>query len=214
MESRLYRARVRSPGELKVRDIPLGVAEKSSAKQRLGEILREHSQESVGLIAPQKMREAAATPLAEHFKVFVQELKTSGCVKRYVQGVENYVGTLMRDCTWEHFKDVNAESFQAWRQKQQKAPKTLNEYLVAMRAFLKWAERLGFIARNALGKVEMLRVQGRQKRARRAYTADEIQQLLAVAGARLPIYLLAVLTGIRRGEIKQLRWADVVLDGR
>jgi hypothetical protein len=29
----------------------------------------------------------------------------------------------------------------------------------------------------------------------------------------MPIYLLALLTGIRRGEIKQLRWADVVLDG-
>jgi len=58
------------------------------------------------------MREAAETPLAKHFEGFVQELKTSGRVKRYVQGVENYVGTLMRDCTWEHFKDVSAESFQ------------------------------------------------------------------------------------------------------
>jgi integrase len=210
---RLYRARVQFPGDHKMRDIPLEVTEQRSAEQKLQQILKEHSQESVGLLAPQKMRDAAAIPLAEHFPVFVQELKTSGCVKRYVQGVENYVGTLMKDCAWEHFKDVNAESFQVWRQKQTKAPKTLNEYLVAMRAFLKWAERLGFIARNSLGKVAMLRVQGRQERARRAYTADEIQRLLAVAGARFPVYLLAVLTGIRRGEIKKLRWADAVLDG-
>jgi len=119
----------------------------------------------------------------------------------------------MKDCGWGRFKAVNAESFQAWRQKQTKAPKTLNEYLVAMRAFLKWAERLGFIAKNPLARVETLRVQGRQERARRAYTADEVQRLLAVGGPRLPIYLLALLTGIRRGEIKQLRWADVVLDG-
>ena len=210
---RLYRARVRFPGEHKMRDIPLEVTEQRSAEQKLQQILKDHSQESVGLIAPQKMRDAAATPLAEHFPVFVQELKTSGCVKRYVQSVENYVGTLMKDCAWEYFKDVNAESFELWRQKQQKAPKTVNEYLVAMRAFLKWAERLGFIARNPLGKVSTLRVQGRQERARRAYTADEIQRLLAVAGARLPLYLVAVLTGIRRGEIKKLRWADAVLDG-
>ena len=210
---RLYRARVRFPGEHRMRDIPLEVTEQRSAEQKLQQILKEHSQESVGLLAPQKMREAAETPLADHFKVFVQELKTSGCVKRYVQGVENYVGTLMKDCGWGHFKDVSAESFQAWRQKQTKAPKTLNEYLVAMRAFLKWAERLGFIAKNPLAQVETLRVQGRQERARRAYTADEVQRLLAVAGPRLPIYVLALLTGIRRGEIKQLRWADVVLDG-
>ncbi len=210
---RLYRARVRFPGENKMRDIPLEVTEQRSAEQKLQQILKDQSQESVGLLAPQKMRDAAAIPLAEHFPVFVQELKTSGCVKRYVQGVENYVGTLMKDCAWEHFKDVNAESFQVWRQKQTKAPKTLNEYLVAMRAFLKWAEGLGFIARNPLGKVATLRVQGRQERARRAYTADEVQRLLAVAGARFPVYLLAVLTGIRRGEIKKLRWADAVLDG-
>ena len=50
-----------------------------------------------------------------------------------------------------------------------------------MRSFLKWAERLGFVARNSLAKVEMLRVQGRQKRARRAYVGEEIQRLLAVA---------------------------------
>jgi len=48
---------------------------------------------------------------------------------------------------------------------------------------------------------------------RRAYTPEEIQGLLTVAGRRLPIYLMAMLTGIRRGEIKQLRWADVELDG-
>jgi len=39
-------------------------------------------------------------------------------VKRYVQGVENYVGTLMKECKWEYFKDINAEAFQNWRQRQ------------------------------------------------------------------------------------------------
>ena len=211
--ARLFRARIRFPGEHETRDIPLEVTEQRSADQKLQQILNQHSQESVGLIAPGRMREAAETPLARHFGVFVQELKGSGCVKRYVQGVEHYVGTLMRDCTWEYFKDVSAESFEMWRQKQKKAPKTLKEYFVAMRAFLKWAERLGFIARNPLAKVGAWRVQGRQARARRSYTAEEIQRLLAVAGRRFPIYLLAVLTGIRRGEIKKLRWADLVLDG-
>jgi len=211
--ARLYRARVRFPDEHKTKDIPLHVTEKRSAEQKLQQILNAHSQESVGLIAPKKIREAAETPLADHFQFFTRELTTAGCVKRYVQGVETYVGTLMEDCKWEYFKDIDAEEFQNWRQHQNKSPKTLNEYLVATRAFLKWAERLGYIAQNPLEKTELLRVQGRQKRARRAYTSDEIAGLLAVAGRRLPIYLMAMLTGIRRGEIKQLRWADVELDG-
>jgi hypothetical protein len=65
----MYRARVKFPGERKMRDIPLEVTELRSAEQKLQEILKEHSQESVGILAPQKMREAAATPLAEHFPV-------------------------------------------------------------------------------------------------------------------------------------------------
>ena len=211
--ARLYRARVRFPNEHKTKDIPLYVTEKRSAEQKLQQILNEHSQESVGLIAPKKIREAADIRLANHFGFYTRELATAGCVKRYVQGVENYVGTLMRECKWEYFQDIGAEAFQNWRQHQKKSPKTLNEYLVAMRAFLKWAQRLGYIAQNPLEKTELLRVQGRQKRARRAYTPEEIQRLLVVAGRRVPVYLVAALTGIRRGEIKQLRWADVELDG-
>jgi len=209
---RMYRARVRFPGEHKTKDIPLLVTEKRSAEQKLQKILTDHSMASVGLIPPEKIQEAAAKQLKIHFGVYLKELATAGCVKRYVQAVENYVNTLLKECRWEYFKDVSAESFELWRQQQKKAPKTLNEYMVAMRAFLKWAERLGYVGHNALAKVATIRVRGRQKRARRAYTPEEIQNLLNVAGPRQPIYLLAALTGIRRGEIKKLRWADFKLD--
>jgi hypothetical protein len=135
--ARLYRARVRFQDEHKAKDIPLHVTEKRSAEQKLQQILNEHSQESVGLIAPKAIREAAETPLTDHSAIYARELVTAGCVKRYVQGVENYVGTLLKECKWEYFRDINAEAFQNWRQRQKKSPKTLNEYLVATRAFLK-----------------------------------------------------------------------------
>ena len=65
--ARLYRARIRFPDEHKAKDIPLHVTEKRSAEQKLQQILNEHSQESVGLIAPKKIREAAETPLVNYF---------------------------------------------------------------------------------------------------------------------------------------------------
>jgi len=213
ISGRMYRARIRFPGEHKTKDIPLHVTEKRSAEQKLQKLLNEHSMSSVGLLPPQKMQEAATKPLKIHFGFYLKELATDGCVKRYLQAVENYINTLLKECRWEYFKDVSAETFELWRQQQKKAPKTLNEYLVSMRAFLKWAERLGHIGHNALAKVKTTRVRGRQKRARRAYLPEEIQRLLNVAGPRQAIYLLAVLTGIRRGEIKKLRWADFKLDG-
>src|SRR5450432_2771479 len=210
---RMYRARIRFPDEHKTRDIPLHVTEKRSAEQKLQKLLNDQSMSSVGLLPPQKVQEAAAKLLKIHFGFYLKELATDGCVRRYLQAVENYINTLLKECRWEYFKDVSAESFELWRQQQKKAPKTLNEYLVSMRAFLKWAERLGYIGHNALAKVKTTRVRGRQQRARRAYLPEEIQRLLAVAGPRRPVYLLAVLTRIRRGEIKKLRWADFKLDG-
>lgn len=137
----------------------------------------------------------------------------SCCATKVRPTVENYLNTLLKECRWEYFKDVTAESFELWRQRQKKAPKTLNEYLVSMRAFLKWVERLGYIGHNALAKVKSTRVRGRQQRAWRAYTPNEIQRLLSLGEPRKPVCLLAVLTGIRRGEIKQLRWADLKLEG-
>ena len=47
---------------------------------------------------------------------------------------------------------------------------------------------------------------------RRAATIDELRRLLAVSGKRAFVYLVAVLTGLRRKELQQLQWGDVILD--
>jgi integrase len=65
-----------------------------------------------------------------------------------------------------------------------------------------------------VAQVKVVRVEGRQKkRDKRTFTPDEFRKLLAVAGKRAGLYLMAVLTGLRRGELKQLRWGDVKLAG-
>ena len=212
VQSPLYRARVRFPGERKTRDIPLGVTEKRSAEQMLQDILTEQSQEAAGLLAPRRMRDAAQTSIAEHCGAFLKDLTAKGRVFRYVQAVGVYIETLIRECHWEHLRDVTPESFTVWRQNQTKAPKTLNEYLVGARAFFNWTARQKLTKENPLADVELVRVEGFQKRVRRAYMPQEVRDLLVVAGERKPVYLMAVLTGLRRGELKQLRWADLDLD--
>ena len=51
---------------------------------------------------------------------------------------------------------------------------------------------------------------GKESFHRRALNDDEARQLLA--GPHRPLYLLALHTGLRRGEINSLRWGDLHLD--
>jgi integrase len=50
------------------------------------------------------------------------------------------------------------------------------------------------------------------QRVRRAFTTEELQRLVNVSGPRGVVYLVAARTGLRRGELEQLRWADIHLD--
>ena len=70
----------------------------------------------------------------------------------------------------------------------------------------------GRIDRNPFIQVQKVQSNGKQLRSRRAFTREEFQRLLAVAGPRRALYLTAVFTGLRRGELAASEWDDVHLD--
>lgn len=47
---------------------------------------------------------------------------------------------------------------------------------------------------------------------RRALTEEERNKLLAVSGKRRIVYLFAMYTGLRREEMKRLRWDDIIFE--
>jgi integrase len=209
---RTWRGRYQFTWMSKIKEVPLKTADKQVAQKQLADLIRDVEQEHAGIIAPKPLREAAKTDLARHLEDYIRDLETLGRDDMYVYNVDRLIQKLLTECRWRHPKDVTPDSFQTWRSTQDKAPKTLNEYLATMGAFLNWLVRHGRLTTNPLQHVEQVEMRGRERRKRRASSHAEIARLLAVAGPRSPVYLLALLTGLRRSEIGELVWDDVALD--
>ena len=209
--SRLYSARIRIDGERRILNVPLGVSDKQVAQEKLRRLVQEKEKELHGLVSPKAMRDAAQEPLAKHLNDFIGNLRGLVRNQQYIAEYENRLLLLMGECRWQLPKDVTADSFVKWRSEQKKAPKTMNEYLASAKGLFHWMTKQGRMAVNPLAVVQKSETRGKEVRVRRAYSDAEIQALLKVAGKRRIVYLMAVLTGIRHGELKALRWGDINL---
>ena len=87
--------------------------------------------------------------------------------------------------------------------------KTANDYLEAARCFFNWLVRFGRAVSNPLLGVEKAKTKEGKAKEVRAFSDDEMLRLLAVAGERKTVYLMAVHTGLRRSELAALKWGDL-----
>ena len=213
--SRIWRWKYRQqPKDGKIEDVSLNTSDKQVAEKRRGELLREKQHERDGLMLPKPVREAAQRKLSEHLQDFVGDMRRRGKSEKYLANLQFRVGALIPGCSWNTVKDVTADSFQNWRRGQAElSAKTANDYLEAVRCFFNWLIKNGRVQANPLASVEKVRTDGRETRQRRAFSGEEIRQLLATVPAdRKAVYLMAVHTGLRRSELAALKWGDVSLD--
>jgi integrase len=210
--ARLYRGRYRLDGEAKITEVPLHTSDKRVAQQRLEQIVRDKQMEQSGMIAPEAVRNAAQSPLEGHLVQYVADLRALNRDVQYVNELENRVRKLIHNCGWKLLRDISADSFQTWRAKQNRSPKTLNEYLGSISSFLSWMEKHERIAKNPLKHVQKVQTNGKQVRPRRAFTDEEMRRLVIAAGPRKVLYLTAVLTGLRRSELAELERDDIHFD--
>ena len=210
--SRLYSLRLRLDGESEIATISLGVSDRQVADEKARKIVQEREKELHGLIPPKPLRDAAQATLNLHVNDFISDLKAKGRNEQYVFEMENKLSLLVSECGWLHAKDVTSDSFTRWRSSVKKSPKTLNEYLASAKGLLNWMVAHGRLPSNPLAAVQKVETRGREVRARRAYTEDEVKNLLKVAGKYRVPCMMAVLTGIRHGELRRLRWGDLNLN--
>lgn len=210
--ARLYRGRYRLDGETKITDVPLHTSDKRIAQQNLEKIVQQKQMEIAGMIPSEAKRHALQSPLLSHLKDYLADLTATGRDSEYIYIVEKQVQRLLNECKWTSLPEVTSDTFLRWRARQRKAPKTLNEYLASISSFLNWMERHERIDKNPLKHVQKVQVMGREVRLRRAFTDDEMRRLLQIAGERKIVYLMAVFTGLRRGELSKLLRTDLHLE--
>lgn len=195
-----------------VNHLGVKVTDRSVAHKLALEAFERMEREAAGLLLPQREVEAAQKPLADHLADFIADHKARGHNRQYVWDLHARTSVLIEACGWGRVCDVAPESFLAWRQQNRdKSAKTLNDYLAAAVSLLNWMKRKRLIPHNPLEHVG--KVRGEATFKRRVLTPDEFGRLLAVSGRRRPLYLFAVLTGLRRSTVRGLRWRDVLLDG-
>lgn len=167
-------------------------------------------------------------PLAEHVADWITELRQVGRDEVYVGLCECRMSRLIAECKWETFKQLTADSFIVWRQTatstvgtahkkgsnvKSMAPRTQNHYVETVRAFANWAIKRKRLEANPVKEVSLVETVGRLRRERRALNEVEVAALLAVVPERHQLaYRMILSTGLRRDELRQLRWGDVKLN--
>jgi integrase len=210
----IYEARMRVRPIDRIIYRSTGTRDKSVAQKMLDDWFRQMEREAHGLTSVTgKEKAAAEKPLLKHLQTYLHEQSVLGLNDRYMLQIENQLKRLIEECDWQYIQNVDKASFNAWRANNGTlSPKTLNQYLGAITGLLKWLVENEHLKKNPLEGVRRVSSKKWEEDSPRALTEKEVEALLSIAGPRRAVYATAVLTGIRRGELKQLRVGDIVLD--
>jgi integrase len=106
---------------------------------------------------------------------------------------------------------VTVEQVQRWQTQfldSGTGPRTVQLAHINLGQALDVAIKLGKVPRNVIDLVDQPRYRAREMQC---WTADEAQRFIAVADQSIhgPVWLLALVTGLRKGELLGLRWQDI-----
>ena len=210
-----YYAQIRLKPTDKMTEKSLGTSDKEIAEKKLNEMFRQIERETEGIATPTKMKNAAQLPLGKHLYQYLVAREAEWTSEKHAQLSRDRLKLMIRECGWQHLRDIDKFSFEQWRSQQSTAPKTLNDYLSILNQFLVWLVDNGFLEFNPLVKVKRIQVRGRTTFQRRALSWEEIGKLLGAVENhpdRKLAYLAAMYTGLRRAELVALEWGDVMMD--
>lgn len=192
------------------RKISLGTTDKRVAQSKLEKLVADFEKEAAGLLPSLSVREARERPLASLCEAFLSDIKdtvAAGTLDLYAITLR----VVRTRAQWTHLRHVTAASFAEWRKHSGLRAKTVNNYLATWTQFCGWLRRRRMLIENPLEFLDQVDTAKTAREYRRALTEDEGLRLIASAPlARAAIYQLILETGIRPGELRRLRVADII----
>jgi integrase len=191
----------------------LNTPDRDIARKRLRAVVLEKQREAEGIIAPKAVRVAAVAPLTSLLNDYETDLTGRGLAEKHVHDTTTRLRRMIGETSWRVVSDIRPDSFAKWRAGLACSAKTKKEYQISASAFLNWLVKTERLLMNPLAKLDAVDVRGKQVRACRAFTEEELQRLFAIAGKRRLAYQMLLYTGQRKSEVRALVWGDLHLNG-
>ena len=204
----------RFPDESQVHKVKLEIREKRFAEQGLREVIDHQYAIRTGMKPSDDQVRTAGKPLVEYIEDYLASLIARELKPETIRKISPMLRRLCDECAWIRIADLSASDYETWRGDQDLSAKSKNHYLHTASAFANWLIANQRLQRNPFKGVRPARVEGNERRPRRALSVDEIQRLVRHCPnpKRRMIYELAYGTGARESEMRGLRWSDFDLN--
>jgi len=122
-------------------------------------------------------------------------------------------GDIAKACGWQTLRQITPATMEGYLVELTSggaAAKTVNDYLAAAKSFIRWCVRTRRLAGNPLESVQKTAYVRENTKA--ALTHAQAERLLSTTTKHRLLYFLALRTGLRRSELRNLQWGDLHLD--
>jgi integrase/recombinase XerD len=157
--------------------------------------------------------------LANVVKEYLETLRDRGLAPKtdtkYTQVLDEFVDWYSRrgDGLANQFSEREFWAFSRWmghERKRKLGPKTIEDRLTILKQLFKFAAKHKLIVRNPLEGVSVPEAPGT---VQPCFSPDQVAALLSAADAALkPIFAMMAFTGMRFGEVRDVRWSDIQFD--
>ena len=194
----------------------LKTRDRRAARALEAELVRKLEAEALGLVDPFERHRLRA--VWEHVDEFLDSLQAKGRTAQHLREVRSALTKFLRWDGSRRLGDLDVAKASAWLSRETGrgvSARSVNKARGFLKQWSRWLLLERRLPHDLYASLGTLNVEADRRRVRRALEAHQVEALLKVAPRyREEAYRLAVTTGLRRGELRQLRWGDLDLEAR